>query len=289
MPVIKAENLSYYYSKGASFETCGVKNINLSIEKGEIIGLMGHTGSGKSTLAQIFNGLIKPTEGKIFLDGKDIWKDFDDIRQVHFKVGLTFQYPEHQLFGETVYKDIAFGPSNQGLSSEEVEMRVLDAAFFVNLDLNLLTRSPFDLSGGEKRKVAIAGIIAMNPEVLILDEPTAGLDPISKEEILKSIYKYHKATGNVVIFISHIMEDIAKISDKVMVMDKGQLIMFDTPKKIFDKAQNLYKIGLDIPPVTYIMNKIHKKLNLCDGCIVNVPDAVDEILELAKGRGGDRN
>lgn len=279
MSVIRAENLFYCYNKGTSFERCGVKDINLSVEKGQIIGVIGHTGSGKSTLAQLFNGLIKPDKGKVLLNDKNIWEDFADIRQVHFKVGLTFQYPEHQMFGETVYKDIAFGPINQGLSGQEVDIRVLEAMMFAKLGPELLNRSPFDLSGGEKRRVAIAGIIAMKPEVLILDEPTAGLDPVSKEGILNSICEYHRQTGNVIIFISHVMEDIARISDKVMVMDKGNLIMYDAPENIFSRREELNKMGLEVPQVTKIINKVHNKLDIKHKCVITVDGAVEDIIE----------
>lgn len=285
MSVIRTENLSYCYSKGAPFETRGVSNINLSINKNQIIGVIGHTGSGKSTFAQLLNGLIKPTGGKIFLNDRDIWEDFSDIRQVHFKVGLTFQYPEHQLFGETVYKDIAFGPTNQGLSPDEVELRVLESSNFVKLSPGLLTRSPFELSGGEKRRVAIAGIIAMNPEVLILDEPTAGLDPTGKETLLNSICEYHKKTKNVVIFISHLMEDIAKISDRVIVMYKGQVSMYDTPKNVFSRGEELNKIGLGVPQITRIVDKIYKRLDINRKCIVTVDSAVDDIIKKIEKQG----
>ena len=284
MPVIRAESLSYCYGQGTNFKKGlkdkGLKDINFSIEKNQIIGVIGHTGSGKSTLAKLMNGLLKPTEGKIFLNGKDIWKDFSNIRQVHFKVGLTFQYPEHQLFKDTVYDDIAFGPINQGISKEELKFRVLSAAEFVGLDLNLLERSPFDLSGGEKRRAAIAGIIAMEPEVLILDEPTSGLDPNGRKKILNSIYNYQRKKGNVVIFISHIMEDIAKLCDKVMVLDRGSLVMFEETKKVFSNHEKLYKIGLEIPQITRIMKGVDKGTRNFKECIIEVEDAVGNIAKI---------
>lgn len=282
MFVIETEDLSYYYSEGVSFETLGVDHINISIEENKIIGIIGHTGSGKSTFAQLLNGLIKPTTGKILLKGKNLWEDFSNIRDVHFKVGLTFQYPENQLFSETVYNDISFGPSNQGLNKHEIEQRVLMAMDFVGLDYNLLDRSPFDLSGGEKRRVAIAGVIAMNPEVLILDEPTAGLDTLAKEELLSSICRYHQQTHNVIIFISHVMEDIARICDKTIVFNKGKVVKFNETKKIFNDLETINKLGLDVPQITRIMREIYKKTGHENKCIINVEEAVDEIVNIFK-------
>lgn len=277
MSLIEAKNLSYVYDNGTSLKVYALKNINLSIEKDQIIGVIGHTGSGKSTLMKLLNGLIKPSEGKILINSKDIWSDFEDVRQVHFKVGLTFQYPEQQIFKDTVYEDIAFGPTNQGLSEEEIKDRVKKAAEFVKISENLLDKSPFDLSGGEKRRVAIAGIIAMDPEVLILDEPTAGLDPSGKQEILNAIYNYQKYKKNTVIFISHIMEDIAKMSDKIIVLNKGNLVMFDRPEKVFSNYEELSKIHLDIPQISRIMGKIYEKINMEKKCVIRVEDAVREI------------
>lgn len=279
MPVIKAENVSYFYS-GAEGSASGINELNFSIEKNQIIGLIGHTGSGKSTLAQLLNGLIKPTSGRIFLNGQDIWKDFSNIRDVHFKVGLTFQYPEHQLFKDTVYDDIAFGPINQGISREEVNTRVLNAAKFVGISGDILERSPFDLSGGEKRRAAIAGIIAMDPEVLILDEPTSGLDPIGRKEILRAICNYHDKKKNVIIFISHIMEDIAEMCDKVLVLDKGRLVMFDTPKEVFSNGQVLSNLGLEVPQITRIMKSVHQMTQNADEPIIKMDDALKNIMKI---------
>ncbi len=280
MPVIEAENVSYSYNGGAGFDIFRVKKMNFSIEKNQIIGVIGHTGSGKSTLAQLLNGLIKPTEGKILLNGKNLWEDFSNIREVHFKVGLTFQYPEHQLFKDTVYDDIAFGPINQGLSKQEVNTRVLNAAEFAGISKDILQRSPFDLSGGEKRRTAIAGIIAIDPEVLILDEPTSGLDPIGRREILESIYNYHNKKKNVIIFISHIMEDIAEMCDKVMVLDKGNLEMFDTPMKVFSNSSILSNLGLEVPQITRIMKIVHQRTHTSDETIIKIDDAIRNIIKI---------
>lgn len=280
MAVIEAVGLSYIYRNSNSLEVAGVKNLNISIEKNEIIGIIGETGSGKSTLAQIFNGIIKPTSGKVILDGKNIWEDFKDIRDVHFKVGLTFQYPEYQLFGNTVFEDIAFGPLNQGLSSKEINERVWSAADFVALPLDLMDKSPFNLSGGEKRRVAIAGIIAMNPEVLILDEPTSGLDAEGKNKLISSIEIYHKKKKNVIIFISHIMEDIARICDKVMVLNKGELKMFDTPENVFSNYDMLKSLKLDIPQITRVMNKLFQGQT----SIINVEQAYDMIRSISDNK-----
>lgn len=278
--VIEAKNVSYFYSNKSDSGNNGLNKINFSIEENQVIGVIGHTGSGKSTLAQLLNGLIKPTEGQIFLKGKDIWKDFSDIRNVHFKVGLTFQYPEHQLFKDTVYEDIAFGPVNQGLSKEDVNFRVLSAAQFVGLQRDILIKSPFDLSGGEKRRAAIAGIIAMEPEVLILDEPTSGLDMNGRKQILEAISAYHRNQKNTVIFISHIMEDIADMCDKVMILDKGTLAMFDTPTKVFSNTEILKRLGLEVPQITRIMKILYEKLHKSEEIVVKLDDAVKSIIKI---------
>lgn len=280
MSMIKTVGLSYVYKKNGHLDVNGIDDLNISIEKNQIIGMIGETGSGKSTLAQIFNGLIKPTSGEIFLDGKNIWKDYKDIRDVHFKVGLTFQYPEHQLFGKTVYEDISFGPINQGLSVEEINFRVRTASEFVGIPFDIMNKSPFNLSGGEKRRVAIAGIIAMDPEVLILDEPTSGLDAKGKNNFLNSIKNYHKNRKNVVIFISHIMEDIARICDKVMVINKGSLKMFDTPQNVFSNYDILKNWGLEVPQITRIINKTFEKNHLSGGTIITVEQAFNKIVSM---------
>ena len=283
MPVIETKNLEYVYGVDTGFEKPALTNVNISIEKGEFIGLIGHTGSGKSTLIQQLNGLLKPTSGKVILEGKDIWEQPKKIREVRFKVGMVFQYPEYQLFEENVYKDIAFGPSNMGLNEAKIKSRVLEAARFVGLSENLLFKSPFDLSGGEKRRAAIAGIIAMDPEILILDEPTAGLDPLGKKSLIKQIMDYHKERKNTIIFVSHSMEDIAKVADRVLVMANGTVKMFDTPENIFAKADYLNKIGLRVPQITRIMKKLKDKGYAVNDNVLTVQQGVEQILRLLRG------
>ncbi len=283
MPIIETKNLEYVYGVDTGFEKPALTNVNISIEKGEFIGLIGHTGSGKSTLIQQLNGLLKPTSGKVILEGKDIWEQPKKIREVRFKVGMVFQYPEYQLFEENVYKDIAFGPSNMGLNEAKIESRVLEAARFVGLSENLLFKSPFDLSGGEKRRAAIAGIIAMDPEILILDEPTAGLDPLGKKSLIKQIMDYHKERKNTIIFVSHSMEDIAKVADRVLVMANGTVKMFDTPENIFAKADYLNKIGLRVPQITRIMKKLKDKGYAVNDNVLTVQQGVEQILRLLRG------
>ena len=283
MPIIETKNLEYVYGVDTGFEKTALTNVNISIEKGEFIGLIGHTGSGKSTLIQQLNGLLKPTSGEVILEGKDIWEQPKKIREVRFKVGMVFQYPEYQLFEENVYKDIAFGPSNMGLNEAKIKSRVLEAARFVGLSENLLFKSPFDLSGGEKRRAAIAGIIAMDPEVLILDEPTAGLDPLGKKSLIKQIMDYHKERKNTIIFVSHSMEDIAKVADRVLVMANGTVKMFDTPENIFAKADYLNKIGLRVPQITRIMKKLKDKGYAVNDNILTVQQGVEQILRLLRG------
>ena len=283
MPIIETKNLEYVYGVDTGFEKTALTNVNISIEKGEFIGLIGHTGSGKSTLIQQLNGLLKPTSGKVILEGKDIWEQPKKIREVRFKVGMVFQYPEYQLFEENVYKDIAFGPSNMGLNEAKIKSRVLEAARFVGLSENLLFKSPFDLSGGEKRRAAIAGIIAMDPEILILDEPTAGLDPLGRRSLIKQIMDYHKERKNTIIFVSHSMEDIAKVADRVLVMANGTVKMFDTPENIFAKADYLNKIGLRVPQITRIMKKLKDKGYAVNDNVLTVQQGVEQILRLLRG------
>ncbi len=259
MSLLEVKNLVYTYGKGTPTVTHAVNNVSFSVERGEIIGLIGHTGSGKSTVVQQLNGLIKPESGHILLDGKDIHTDFKKIKDVRFKVGLVFQYPEYQLFEETVFKDIAFGPANMGLSEDEIKERVLHAAELVDLKPEHLEKSPFDLSGGEKRRVAIAGILAMRPEVLVLDEPTAGLDPKGRDSILSRIKDYRAETDAAVIIVSHSMEDMAKTADKILVMNNGSVEMFDTVKNVFSDIERLEKIGLGVPEVTRIAAELNKK------------------------------
>lgn len=252
MPILQAEQVSYVYSGGLPTQTTAVDDVSLSVEAGEFVGVIGHTGSGKSTLVQHFNGLLRPTSGRILLDGRDIWADPKKIRDVRFRVGLVFQYPEHQLFEETVRRDIAFGPRNMGLSDDEVEARVRRAAAFVGLREELFDKSPFDLSGGEKRRVAVAGVMAMQPQVLILDEPTAGLDPHGQELLLGQIKEYQQESGATVLLVSHRMEDVARVADRVLVMNDGRVAMFDETAAVFSRAEELAAIGLAIPAVTRV-------------------------------------
>lgn len=283
--VLELKNLSYVYGTGTPFEKTAVNNLSLSIEKGEFIGIMGHTGSGKSTLVQMLNGLMKPTSGQVLLEGEDIWANPKDIRKIRFKVGMVFQYPEYQLFEETVAKDIAFGPTNMGKSGAELEKAVNDAARFTGLKDELLEKSPFDLSGGEKRRAAIAGVIAMNPEVLVLDEPTAGLDPMGRDVLLSQIVQYHKERKNTVILVSHSMEDIARVADKIIVMNKSNLVMFDKTKEVFSKGRELEKIGLRVPQITKIMLELREKgFNVPEG-ILTVDEAMDCISSLLDKEG----
>lgn len=283
--VLELKNLSYVYGTGTPFEKTAVNNLSLSIEKGEFIGIMGHTGSGKSTLVQMLNGLMKPTSGQVLLDGEDIWANPKDIRKIRFKVGMVFQYPEYQLFEETVAKDIAFGPTNMGKSGAELEKAVNDAARFTGLKDELLEKSPFDLSGGEKRRAAIAGVIAMNPEVLVLDEPTAGLDPMGRDVLLSQIVQYHKERKNTVILVSHSMEDIARVADKIIVMSKSNLVMFDKTKEVFSKGRELEKIGLRVPQITKIMLELREKgFDVPEG-ILTVDEAMDCISSLLDKEG----
>ena len=259
MSVIKTEHLTHTYSQGTSYEQAAVSDVNLEIEAGEMIGVIGHTGSGKSTLIQHFNGLLRPTSGKIYVDGEDIWEKPKEIRRIRFKVGLVFQYPEYQLFEDTVYKDIAFGPKNMGLSEEEIDRRVKEAALFVGLKPEHMEKSPFELSGGQKRRVAIAGVIAMNPEVLILDEPTAGLDPKGRDRILGQILEYHKEQKNTILLVSHSMEDVAKYTEKVLVMNHSRVAMFDEVEKVFSHSREIEAMGLAVPQVSRVFLSLSEK------------------------------
>ncbi|MBQ8134045.1 MAG: energy-coupling factor transporter ATPase [Clostridia bacterium] len=283
MAVIKVENIKFVYGSGTSFEKTALDDVSFEIEEGEFIGLIGHTGSGKSTLVQLLNGLSKPTEGKVYLNSKDIWDKPKKIRNVRFKVGMVFQYPEYQLFEETVYKDIAFGPKNMGLDEEEIDKRVRSAAQFTGLREELLDSSPFELSGGEKRRAAIAGVIAMDPDVLILDEPTAGLDPLGREALLAQIVDYHKVRKNTVLLVSHSMEDIAKIADRILVMSKGRKYMFDTTEKVFSKGAELEKIGLRVPQITKIMMLLKEKGVNVNPAALTLEQGFNEVLNCLSG------
>jgi len=258
MAKISLSEVSYVYSADTPFQKTALNNISLSIEEGVITGLIGHTGSGKSTLVQLLNGLLKPTSGHVFLDGKDIWEDPKKIVSVRFKIGLVMQYPEYQLFEETVKKDIEYGPKNMGLEPEVIEKRVKDAAFFCGITDEMLEKSPFDLSGGQKRRVAIAGVMAMNPDILILDEPAAGLDPVGREEILGGIRTFQKKTKTTVIIVSHSMEDMAIYCDNLVVMNKSTVYMQGKTKEVFSNADALIKVGLDVPQVTHLFQKLRK-------------------------------
>ena len=283
--ILRTENLTYTYGAKTPFEKTAVNNVNIEIKKGDIIGVIGHTGSGKSTLMQMLNGLITPTGGKVYLDGKDIYANKKELRSIRFKVGLVFQYPENQLFEETVKKDIAFGPKNMGLSEAEIEERILKAAQFAGLREELLERSPFDLSGGEKRRAAIAGVYAMDPEILILDEPTAGLDPMGREVLLAQITSYHNASENTVLLVSHNMEDIVRIADKVLVMNSGKAAMFDTTRAVFSRGDELEAMGMRLPQITKITNTLRQKgFPLSEG-ILTVGQAFDEITGYLKKEG----
>ena len=259
MAILETQELTYTYSQGSPFEKTAVDHVNLKIEEGEMVGVMGHTGSGKSTLIQHFNGLLKPTSGKVLLEGRDIWENKDKIRDVRFQVGLVFQYPEYQIFEETVYKDIAFGPKNMGLDEAEIKRRVLETAHDIGLKEELLDRSPFELSGGQKRRVAIAGVMAMEPKVLILDEPTAGLDPAGRDKIISHIKTYHERTKNTILIVSHSMEDIAGFADKILVMSKAKLFCYDDTKKVFARSEEISEIGLDVPQITKVFMELKKQ------------------------------
>ena len=281
-PFLQVQNLNHIYSQGTPFEHVALSDVSFSVERGEFIGIIGHTGSGKSTLMQHLNGLLKPTSGKILLDGKDIWQDKKTTRQSRFRVGLVFQYPEYQLFEETVYKDIAFGPKNMGLDDREVDRRVREAAGFVGLTEAQLEISPFDLSGGQKRRVAIAGVIAMEPEILILDEPTAGLDPVGREEILSNIEAYRKAKNATIMMVSHSMNDVARLTDRLLVMCDATLAMDGTPDQVFQRADELVQMGLDIPELTRVFMKL-RQLGLDVEPIYTMQQAIDALRSL---RGG---
>ena len=283
-PILQVQNLTHTYSAGTPFEHKALDNMSFSVERGEFIGIIGHTGSGKSTLMQHLNGLLKPTSGKVLLDGEDIWSDKKLTRQARFRVGLVFQYPEYQLFEETVYKDIAFGPKNMGLSRQEIDRRVREAASFVGLTESQLEVSPFDLSGGQKRRVAIAGVIAMEPEVLILDEPTAGLDPVGREEILANIESYRRAKNATIMMVSHSMSDVARLTDRLLVLNGSHIAMDGTPGEVFTRAWELEEMGLDIPEVTRVFMRL-KELGLPVEPVYTLEQAVAALKKLKEGNG----
>lgn len=284
-PIIEAKALTHTYSAGTPFEHKAIDNVELQVMPGEFLGIIGHTGSGKSTLIQHLNGLLRPTDGQILLDGEDIWAKPKEIRKVRFQVGLVFQYPEYQLFEETVYKDIAFGPKNMGLQGEEIDRRVRQAAVFAGLDEDMLERSPFELSGGQKRRVAIAGVIAMEPKVLILDEPTAGLDPRGREAILAQLRAYHEQKGSTIILVSHSMEEIARNVDRIVVMSHAHKLMDGTPEEVFSRAKELLQVGLDVPQVTKVAMELQKRGLLRDSSVYTIEELARRLLTLKGGEG----
>ena len=281
-PILQVQNLNYIYSQGTPFEHQALKDVSFSVERGEFLGIIGHTGSGKSTLMQQLNGLLKPTSGKILLDGRDIWSDKKLTRQARFRVGLVFQYPEYQLFEETVYRDIAFGPKNMGLKEDEIDRRVREAAKAVGLTDAQLQVSPFDLSGGQKRRVAIAGVIAMEPEVLILDEPTAGLDLAGRAEILGYIEKYRQSHNATIMMVSHSMDDVARLTDRLLVMNGSRLAMDSAPAEVFARAEELLDMGLNIPEVTRVFLKL-KKMGLPVEPVYTIDQAVEALKKIKGG------
>lgn len=282
MAYLVCENLKYLYSVGTPFETAAIDDINLSVDEGELIGIIGHTGSGKSTLIQHLNGLLQPHGGKVFVDGKDIWAKGNkkNIRQVRFAVGLCFQYPEYQIFEDTVYKEIAFGPKQMGLDDKEIDRRIRESIQYVGVSPDILEKSPFDLSGGQKRRVAIASIIAMEPRVLILDEPCAGLDPKGRDTILDLIKNYQRQKGNTVLFVSHSMEDVAKICSRVLVMNKGSVAMFGDVDSVYSRGDELKKMGLNVPEITDIFLKLKASGVDCKTNIYTVEQGVQEFKRL---------
>ena len=282
-PVLEVKALTHTYSAGTPFEHKAIDNVDLEVMPGEFLGIIGHTGSGKSTLIQHLNGLLRPTDGQILLDGTDIWERPKEIRKVRFQVGLVFQYPEYQLFEETVYKDISFGPKNMGLEGEEIDCRVRRAAAFAGIDEEMLEKSPFELSGGQKRRVAIAGVIAMEPKVLILDEPTAGLDPRGREAILAQLRSYHKQKGNTVILVSHSMEEIARNVDRIVVMSHSHKLMDGTPEEVCSRADELLQVGLDVPQVTKVAMELQKRGLLADSSVYTIDELVRRLLALKGG------
>jgi len=282
-PIIRVENLTHTYGIDTPFCRNAVDGVSMEIRKGEFLGIIGHTGSGKSTLIQHLNGLLKPTSGTVYLDGRDIWSDPKKIREVRFRVGLVFQYPEYQLFEETVYKDIAYGPKNMGLDTAEIDRRVRASAVFAGLQEDLLEKSPFDLSGGQKRRVAIAGVIAMEPEALILDEPSAGLDPAGRRSLLENIRAYHQQTGATVVMVSHSMDEVAENVDRIIVLANAGVVMSGTPHEVFSRAQELLDVGLNVPQVTQVAMELARQGVGIDPAVYTVADLRHALCAL---RGG---
>lgn len=288
MPILKTKNLTYLYSAGTPFETYAIKDVSIDIEQGKIVALIGHTGSGKSTLIQHLNGLLKGNSGNVYLEEKDIWENKGEIRGVRFKVGLCFQYPEYQIFEEDVFKEIAFGPKQMGLAVDEIKKRVVRSLEFVGLEKEYLKKSPFDLSGGEKRRVAIASILAMEPEVLVLDEPTAGLDPKGREMIVKLIKDYQRLMKTTIVIVSHSMEDVARLADKVIVMNNGTIMTSGTVSEVYSHSQELKRVGLNIPQVTEVFLGLKERGIDCNTNIFTVEQGREEILRLLS-KGGKIN
>ncbi|MBD5081997.1 MAG: energy-coupling factor transporter ATPase [Ruminococcaceae bacterium] len=284
MKAIETIHLTHKYSVGTPFETTAVDDVSITIEQGEFVGVIGHTGSGKSTFIQHLNGLLKQSSGDIFINGRNIWDKNVNIKEIRFEAGLVFQYSEYQLFEETVYKDIAYGPKNMGLSAEEIDKRVKNAAYQMGLDDALLERSPFDLSGGQKRRVALAGVIAMEPKILILDEPAAGLDPAGRDKVLEEISGYHKNSGTTILLVSHSMEDIVKYANKVLVMNHGKLFCYESTDKVFSMSKELQEIGLDIPQITKLSHRLAEKGIDIGGDVYTVERAKERLLKVLKGK-----
>ena len=284
-PIIQTEHLSHIYSAGTPFEHGALVDVDFTAYRGEYLGIIGHTGSGKSTLIQHLNGLLKPTSGRVLFEGKDIWETKERTHQTRFHVGLVFQYPEYQLFEETVYKDISFGPKNMGLDEKEVDRRVRSAAYFVGLRDDQLNQSPFELSGGQKRRVAIAGVIAMEPEVLILDEPSAGLDPAGRRSLLKNIKEYHRERGTTVVMVSHSMDEVAENVDRIIVLADAGVVMSGTPREVFSRAGELVAVGLDVPQVTRVAMALRQRGVDIDSAVYTVADLRQALNAV---RGGKR-
>ncbi|MCI6255981.1 MAG: energy-coupling factor transporter ATPase [Clostridiales bacterium] len=285
-PIIQTEHLSHVYSAGTPFERGALTDVDFTAYKGEYLGVIGHTGSGKSTLIQHLNGLLKPTSGRVLLEGKDIWESKERTHQTRFQVGLVFQYPEYQLFEETIYKDIAFGPKNMGLDEAEIDRRVREAAAFVGLGEDMLQQSPFELSGGQKRRVAIAGVIAMEPKVLILDEPTAGLDPAGTEQILQNIHDYHAAQDATIILVSHSMEEVARTVDRLVVVNDGRIPFQGTPREVFQHGAELEAMGLGVPRMTRVFHRLRAMGADIDPSVYTIEQARQAVLScLARKEG----
>ncbi len=282
MSVLSVKNLKYEYSKGTPFQIGALKGVSVDFEYGEIVGVIGHTGSGKSTLLQHLNGLLKPESGEVFFEDENIWNSKENVRKCRFGVGLCFQYPEHQLFESTVFEDIAFGPKNMGLSESEIKERVLESIKFVGLTEDYLDKSPFDLSGGEKRRVAIAGVISMKPKVLVLDEPTAGLDPVGKNDLLDLIKNYNKSTNSTVIFVSHNMDDVALVADRVLVLSDGNIVMSGTVEDVYSKGDELLKLGLDVPEITRVFLKLKEAGYDVPTDVYTVKQGKEKLIEFLK-------